>query len=143
MAHVGEKLALRAARLLCPVSRRDELGVDRHELGRPRVDLFLQVRLMALQFCVAFVNLSEHLVESVHERANLVPAVSLDPDRIGFFARDRSRGRCEAQNRSGNESLEHPRDQKRNDGGTCEHEQHDAAEMAHALPPAGVRSISR
>ena len=134
VAHVGEKLALRAAPFLGPVSRRDELGVDRHELGGPRVDLFLQVRLMALQLCVAFLNLPEHLVEPVDQRADLVLAAAFDPDRVGLFARHRSRGRGEPKNRSGNESLKHPCDSKRNDGGAGEHERHDAAEMAHALP---------
>ena len=88
----------------------DKLGVDRHELRRSRVDLLLQVRLMVLQLCVALVNLSEHLVETVDQRADLVLAVPFDPDGVRLFVRDRSRRRGEPQDRARNESLQHPRD---------------------------------
>ena len=49
VAHVGEELALRAAAFLGPVSGAHKLTVHGDELGCPRFDLFLEVRLMALQ----------------------------------------------------------------------------------------------
>jgi hypothetical protein len=133
VAHVGEELAFRAAAFLGAIPRRHKLGVDRDELRRSCLDLRFEMRLVVLQLDVTLVNLSEHVVEPVDQRADFIATGPFDANGIGLFVGDRSRRRSQAQNWARNKSLQHPRDEKRDDGRSGEHEQDDPAEMPYAL----------
>ena len=73
-------------------------------LAPQRLYLLLQLSLGKLQGAVLRLDLRQHLIESVGENANLIPAHLICADRVIIVVCNRACGSSEPKNRIGNET---------------------------------------
>ncbi len=109
----------------------------RLQVVRSLLDEFLQVQAVVHQFLVAALDLREHAVEPLAERAELVAAVQADADAVIVPVRDGLRGGGEFLDRPGDQ----PPQQQGQEIGQHERDQQHAADDVDGFPDVRLQLV--
>ena len=114
VAHVGEKLALGAARLHRPVAGDDQFLVAGLQLRGARVDGLFEVVLLQQQLLIALLDVRQHRVELVDQLADLVVVARRGADVVAAAVADQTRHRDQPRDRVEDQARRRARQAERN-----------------------------